>query len=477
MPTPINSNQLKVVQRTTPVIRKNGLNPKRITSSVGHYRWKIVGRKGRLSYRYPIPVGYWSNKDKIDFKDKYHRFLRAERFALFRAKQFAKTFDTLKLGRRPFKSTSPYMIYSVKDIFVGQKSLEPEWKWVENISIVYTWVNGSEPGYLAQKSQYLNISKVSSRDRNNDELKYSLRALQSAMPWHKGIIYLVSPENHVPSWMTQHPRLKILSQDNLVPKEFQPTFNTNCIESWLHKIPGLTDKFIYMNDDFYLYGAYIHPSAFFTRDGYPRLYQTHFTMFSGCSDDSKIVQESEQRWVNISCQWTYKPYTTIREAGLYAGTLFDNLYGPRFRYYPRHAPYVFEKEALVEVVETFPKAYHQTCKHKTRSGKDVSTTFMHHQFLVENYEQFLLPAGKNVTSVVLKRYGYGLPGLRESMREAPLVMLKDGRDLNTNVLRRILFNIQPLFFTLNDDYSNPEISWQMKNFLGNLFPRKSFAEK
>lgn len=39
---------------------------------------------------------------------------------------------------------------------------------------------------------------------------------------------------------------------DIIPKEFLPTFNSVTIEFFLYNIPGLTEQFIYMNDDMYL---------------------------------------------------------------------------------------------------------------------------------------------------------------------------------------------------------------------------------
>lgn len=59
-------------------------------------------------------------------------------------------------------------------------------------------------------------------------------------------------------------RLKVINQDDLIEESERPTFNSNCIESVLHKIPGITEKFIVVNDD-YFFGRLVHPSDFFTK--------------------------------------------------------------------------------------------------------------------------------------------------------------------------------------------------------------------
>lgn len=54
--------------------------------------------------------------------------------------------------------------------------------------------------------------------------------MQRYLPWWKGKVYVITP-NQVPSWMDiNHPRLQIVDQDALFPTsdcDTLPTFNTN----------------------------------------------------------------------------------------------------------------------------------------------------------------------------------------------------------------------------------------------------------
>jgi len=105
--------------------------------------------------------------------------------------------------------------------------LDEKWEWCRNISIVYTWVNGSDPHHQEVKSHYNGgIKKADQRDRSMDELRYSLRSLEKNLPWHEGTIYIVSP-NQVPYWLNiEHPRIKVIDQADLLPPEANPTFNS-----------------------------------------------------------------------------------------------------------------------------------------------------------------------------------------------------------------------------------------------------------
>jgi hypothetical protein len=43
----------------------------------------------------------------------------------------------------------------------------------------------------------------------------------------------------------------LISHDMFIPPQFLPTFNSHVIESYLHLLPGVSECFVYMNDDFY----------------------------------------------------------------------------------------------------------------------------------------------------------------------------------------------------------------------------------
>lgn len=61
--------------------------------------------------------------------------------------------------------------------------------------------------------------------------------------------------------------MRIVKHEDFIPKEFLPVFNSTAIEVHLHRIPGLSDNFVYFNDDMYLM-KHCKPTDFF-RKGKP----------------------------------------------------------------------------------------------------------------------------------------------------------------------------------------------------------------
>ncbi|MBQ1770769.1 MAG: hypothetical protein II000_02330 [Clostridia bacterium] len=98
------------------------------------------------------------------------------------------------------------------------------------------------------------------RFRDNKELMYSLRSVEKYAPWIRNI-FIVS-NSSMPAWLnTDHPKLHIISHETIMPADSLPCFNSYVIESYLHRIPGLSEIFLYANDDMF-FGNHVSPDFF-----------------------------------------------------------------------------------------------------------------------------------------------------------------------------------------------------------------------
>lgn len=93
-----------------------------------------------------------------------------------------------------------------------------------------------------------------------------VKAIRKFMPWISTIHILLARESQIQDWMWKED-VHVVFHKDFIPKRFLPTFNANTIEMFLHEIPGLSDRFIYGNDDMYPL-AYLPPEYFFD-DGKP----------------------------------------------------------------------------------------------------------------------------------------------------------------------------------------------------------------
>merc|ERR1719223_1862197 len=85
------------------------------------------------------------------------------------------------------------------------------------VDVVYTYVNGSDPTFIHEKAWYqsnagLKMDKLKAmaaqRSRDNEELRFSLRALFENMPFVNNV-YIIT--NTVPGWLDiDHPNVNIV---------------------------------------------------------------------------------------------------------------------------------------------------------------------------------------------------------------------------------------------------------------------------
>ncbi len=138
------------------------------------------------------------------------------------------------------------------------------------IDVVYLWVNGADPVWRTKRMAQMAMEKpaenlashgnVEGRYRDNDELRYSLRALEMFFPEH-GHVYIVT-DGQRPGWLEDTDRLTIVDHRDVMPASSLPLFDSGHIESYIHHIEGLSDRFIYLNDDFF-FGGPVNIEAWF----------------------------------------------------------------------------------------------------------------------------------------------------------------------------------------------------------------------
>lgn len=125
-------------------------------------------------------------------------------------------------------------------------------KTVETIDFVITWVNGQDEEWLEKRSAYIAEGDSSVvRYRDYGLLRYWFRCVEKFAPWvHR--IYLIT-DHQVPSWINKgNDKLVLVDHENYIPEKYLPTFNSNVIEFFMHRIPGLSDRFVYFNDDMFI---------------------------------------------------------------------------------------------------------------------------------------------------------------------------------------------------------------------------------
>lgn len=139
------------------------------------------------------------------------------------------------------------------------------------IDIVITWCDGNDPVFASRKKKRMREMGLKWDENNlgdmryfdNEELRYSLRSIHKYLPWINHI-FLVTDKQR-PSWLVDNPKLTIIDHKEIIPSAYLPTFNSVTIESFIHHIPALAEKFLLFNDDFFI-NRPLSPSFFFDGD-------------------------------------------------------------------------------------------------------------------------------------------------------------------------------------------------------------------
>lgn len=247
------------------------------------------------------------------------------------------------------------------------------------IDIVLPWVDDSDPEWQKQRSKYdiLHGSDNSSaRYRDWGLLPYWFRSVEKYAPWVRTIHFVTF--GHIPPWLNiAHPKLHIVEHKDYIPERYLPTFSSHTIELNLHRIPGLSERFLYFNDDVY-FSAKSSPEDFF---------------YKGLPVDSAILgvvkntnMENFMPYIMLNMMAMVNMKFSQRNVVLknfgkwfspkYGKYLLNNLYlipwssFTGFRNF--HGCSSFCKSTLEEVWNVYGEILDQTCCRRFRSREDVN---------------------------------------------------------------------------------------------------------
>ena len=216
------------------------------------------------------------------------------------------------------------------------------------IDVVYMWCDGSDPKFIEEKKkrqtqlglQWNENNLGSIRFFDNNELKYSLRSVSKYLPWVNHI-YIVTNKQK-PVWLKDHQNLTVVDHTDIIPKELLPTFNSVTIEMYLHRIPGLSEHFLFFNDDMFI-NAPLAPTFFFDQ-GKPivRMIKDHERwQFRSIEECAKALDDP-----NLSSH---------RKTLLRAWMLFCIKHGITDFYILAHTIDSFTKTSVCKVLENYPE--------------------------------------------------------------------------------------------------------------------------
>ncbi len=308
------------------------------------------------------------------------------------------------------------------------------------VDVVYTWVDGNDPAMAAKRRAHQALScdviapreTGASRYTSHDELKYALRSLEMYAGFVRHV-YLVT-DSQIPAWLDPDAEgLTVVDHRDILPPDALPVFNSHAIESSLHHIPGLSDHYLYFNDDVFI-NRPVRAEHFFHGNGIARIPLSPLKLGLGAPHPLEPAPNS---------------------AGKNAREVISRFHGRQITHKSLHTPHPQLLSVMREMETLGIEELERTAYSRFRSTSDVApASTLHHHWAIAT--------GRAVPAEYRFRYvQLGTPDMQRR-----LARLAAGEDID--------------FFCLNDVDTTPEArpaaQTAIRTFLERKYPFPSHFE-
>ncbi|KAM3414602.1 3-O-alpha-D-mannopyranosyl-alpha-D-mannopyranose xylosylphosphotransferase [Cercospora zeina] len=270
------------------------------------------------------------------------------------------------------------------------------------IDFVYTWVNGSEEAFRATKRPYELNSTLNDREgtwigrhgenryRDWNELKYSVRSVETFAPFRNKIQLLVNSledrggsqqtTKQVPAWLNEEETkgiFEVLAQEEFFREETRdclPSFNSLTIENELHNTDSGVDRMFALSDDMLL-GRH-HAAS----DIYSPLYGPLFAFKTNAYNTLHRPNEADAQ------RFGEKPWL------IYTSWLLNRRFGSRKRKGQAHFGHSLSRKLHREAMLSFPKPQLQSACSRFRGdfGFQLYSWYASFHYTIERHREVLL---------------------------------------------------------------------------------------
>ena len=334
----------------------------------------------------------------------------------------------------------------------------------QEIDFVITWVDGADPAWredrregMRQQGMEVKVDDREERYRDWDILQYWFRGVEKFAPWVRKIHFVTY--GHLPKWLnTKNPKLHIVNHEDFIPEKYRPTFNSHVIEWNFHRIHGLSDNFVYFNDDVMLLKPVKRQNFFVGNQPVDML---------ALQPDVTNVEDTTMPYIYLNNAMLLAKYFDKRDnmkkqPGAYFHMGYPPMYFfynmlevmfPRFTgFYTVHGPSPLKKSTYETIWNLEPELLDHVCSHPFRHKEDVN------QYVLREYEKLM---GNFVPKNVKKFCKY-------------YNLKKKNKDLVDTIINQKVASV-----CIND--SNTEIPYEkvkkeLKMAFEQIFPEKSSFE-
>ena len=334
----------------------------------------------------------------------------------------------------------------------------------EKIDFVLPWVDPNDPTWQEKRIKHDEDFNKEDKDtitrfRDMNTLKYVLRSIEKYCPWyHK--IYLITT-GHYPEWLDVcHPNIQLITHKELyIDQTHLPIFNSSSIEMNLVNIKGLSENFIYLNDDMIIWNTleinrffkngkavdFFH-HAWIPRNKIFEILKGRDTWIHSLNNNIQLINNQKSKMNNT--QFYHHSYSLLQKISNF---LQKNIYKKLFWINHWHHPQPYLKKTLENVYTSYKKEMLISSHNRFRANNDLTQYLYRYWHLITgDFEPYF--------------YNDGFVAKISSL------------DYLENAIKKIEDTISINFVCFNDQadtISNEEfkeISTKLEDYLENKFP-------
>lgn len=242
------------------------------------------------------------------------------------------------------------------------------------IDAVILWVDGNDPAHQQKMQQFI-PNGINAKSRNFrtrfdqvEEIEYAIKSIIRHASFVRNI-FLVT-DNQIPKFLSKTENKEIADRIQIVDhkvifegyEQYLPTFNAMSIESMVHRIPNLSENYIYFNDDLFLIRPITEEEFFY--EGIP--------IFRGewRSYDERIWYK---RIRNTFLNAIGKPYRKNKSGYKKSQQNIARALGIDKKYFKfHHTPAAMVKSTIANYFKEHPQMLEQNIRHKFRNKEQFT---------------------------------------------------------------------------------------------------------
>ena len=261
---------------------------------------------------------------------------------------------------------------------------------MQNIDIVIAWVDGNDLELKKKRHKYLTGEDASdavsaTRFASNNEIYYNIASILKYVPFCRHI-YVVA-DNQRPEFIDEFAaqglcvadKIRVVDHQEIFRgfEEHLPTFNTRSIESMLWNIEGLSDYFIYLNDDFF-FNAPAQVEDFLKADSL--VIYGHW--------QNSFALKAKLKYRQLMSRQFGKP---IQPKHMIAQMLGADVLGFKKFFEIHHYPHIVDRHALKDYLLEHPQLLETQIKFKFRSIEQLNPISLMNHIKIQKQQAELKP--------------------------------------------------------------------------------------